>query len=229
MNNTSNLLANGAGASELVNVICDGIGITRRPGLVPADGVTFDAVNYSAVLGKVRYRVMDAGALWAWGPDAVQHSVLTTPGGAFRSIKEEGGSLFVEVKREGAMRAERFDPDAYTDTAADGSPLPFSHIIVPLPPSVQGAGAETRLIRACFRLLDTRAMRVDTGRGLSQIPFRRFGKNVLDDAPPPFSGDVQVRAIGWRRAATIPLWRIEQDDPQPFTLLKVLTEWKDVA
>ncbi|MCA1908919.1 MAG: hypothetical protein LDL39_11220, partial [Magnetospirillum sp.] len=109
--------------------------------------------------------------------------------------------------------------------------LPFTHEIEPLPPVVQaaggaGPGAVVRLIRAHFRLLDTQALHLDTGKGPLPVPFRRFGRHSFDSGPPVFSGDVQVRAIGWKRDAFAPLWRISQDVPLPCTVLAVATEMK---
>ena len=43
------------------------------------------------------------------------------------------------------------------------------------------------------------------------------------DPPPPFTGDVARRAVGWRRDGLAPPWRIEQDLPLPLTLLSVTT------
>ncbi len=109
--------------------------------------------------------------------------------------------------------------------------LAYTHEIEPLPPVVQtatgaGPGAVVRLVRAHFRLLDTKALHIDTGRGLTPIAFRRFGRQQFDAAPPPFSGDVQIRAIGWKRDAFQPLWRVRQDIPMPSTILAVATEMK---
>jgi hypothetical protein len=109
--------------------------------------------------------------------------------------------------------------------------LPYIHEIEPLPPVVQsaggaGPGAVVRLIRAHFRLLDTQALHLDTGKGPVPVPFRRFGRHSFDAGPPLFSGDVQIRAIGWKRDAFAPLWRIAQDAPLPCTVLAVATEMK---
>ncbi|KAF0225915.1 MAG: hypothetical protein FD176_70 [Rhodospirillaceae bacterium] len=109
--------------------------------------------------------------------------------------------------------------------------LPYTHEIEPLPPVVQsaggaGPGAVVRLIRAHFRLLDTQALHLDTGKGPVPVPFRRFGRHSFDAGPPLFSGDVQIRAIGWKRDAFAPLWRIAQDAPLPCTVLAVATEMK---
>lgn len=85
---------------------------------------------------------------------------------------------------------------------------------------------KARPVEIIFRLQDTAVLRLDTGKGLMDVPFKRFGGGLLDSPPAPFSGDKQVRALGWRKNATEPLWRIEQDAPFHFTLLAVMTEIK---
>lgn len=108
--------------------------------------------------------------------------------------------------------------------------LPFAHVIEPLPLHLAGVegGAQdmaVRLVRASFRLLDTEAMLVDVGRGLTSVPFRRFGDDLTGEGKAsPFTGDKTVRALGWRRNAIDPLWRVDQDLPVRCTILSVLTE-----
>jgi len=108
--------------------------------------------------------------------------------------------------------------------------LPYTHIIEPLPPSELGAaggGRRIRLIEGIFRLQDTQALRLDVGRGLSDITLKEIGQNLTLNAPPEkVSGDIRVRALGWQADGTQPLWRIEQDTPLAFTLLSVTTELK---
>lgn len=225
MLHTSILSPDGTGASELVNVIADGNSISRRPGLVPAPGLSFSCFDMAAVLGRLLYQVRDDGTILVCSK---KPSVLTTPGGLFRSVKVLGGDLCVEVERDGILQPERFSPQAYADTPAGSYPLPFSHIIAASPPCDESSCQHARLVTALFRLLDTGAFRVDSGRGLTKVPFRRFGCGGSDSSPPMFSGDVRIRAIGWKRPAAEPLWRIEQDDQRPFVLLKAITEWKEV-
>lgn len=110
--------------------------------------------------------------------------------------------------------------------------LPFGHEIEPLPPTARspigsGEGVPVRLIRATFRLLETGALRIDCGRGFRDVPFKKLGAaSVLDTGPTNFTGDVGIRAIGWRRDGVSPLWRIGQSTPLPCTLLGVNTEIK---
>lgn len=109
--------------------------------------------------------------------------------------------------------------------------LPYTHEIEPLPPVVQagnsqGTGSIVRLVKAHFRMLDSKALHLDTGRGLTIVPFRRFGSHQFDAPVPFFSGDVQIRAIGWKRDAFQPLWRVSQAVPLPCTILAVATEMK---
>jgi hypothetical protein len=106
--------------------------------------------------------------------------------------------------------------------------LGFTHVIEPLPPELAGQyGARTgpvRLVSVTFRLLETAALTVDLGAGPKPVPFRRLGPGVLDRGPQLFTGDRSLRAIGWRRDVTQPLWRIASDAPLPLTLLSVTTE-----
>ncbi|MBI5165304.1 MAG: hypothetical protein HY985_15540 [Magnetospirillum sp.] len=137
-------------------------------------------------------------------------------------VLADGGSLYQLTVEGGAIVL----PEPAT-TVQMG--LAFTHVIEPLPPVVQGGGStglKARLVRAAFRLLDTQAFHIDTGRGLTPIPFRRFGTTRYGEAPPAFSGDVQIRAIGWTRDAFKPLWRVAQDVPLPCTVLSVATEMK---
>ena len=77
-----------------------------------------------------------------------------------------------------------------------------------------------------FRLLETAALDVDLGRGPAPVPFRRLDTPLLDAPPPRFSGDVRLSALGWRRDAMRPLWRISGDAPLPLTLLSVTTDMR---
>jgi hypothetical protein len=107
--------------------------------------------------------------------------------------------------------------------------LPYSHRIEPLPANLlgQASGADlVRLIAVTFRLEDTAALRVDLGRGLQDLPLHRLGPQPADGVPPRVSGDRRLRALGWRRDIDVPLWRIEQDAPLPFTLLSVTMDMK---
>ncbi|SDG42995.1 hypothetical protein [Roseospirillum parvum] len=137
----------------------------------------------------------------------------------------EGADLGLLPVEEGALEL----PYAVSEISAG---LPYSHLIEPLPPTASGAGRGSpgltvRLIRAVFRLKDTAGLKLDTGRGPRDVPFKRLGAaGVLDTAPPLFSGDVGVRALGWVRDGTKPLWRVSGDAPLPCTVLSVTTEMK---
>jgi len=108
--------------------------------------------------------------------------------------------------------------------------LAYTHVIAPLPPAATGEGSmirKVRLIESVFRVEETQALRLDVGRGLKDISLRQIGEDEILDAPPPsVSGDIRVRALGWRGELSEPLWRIEQAAPLAFTLLSVMTEVK---
>ncbi len=106
--------------------------------------------------------------------------------------------------------------------------LPYTHVIEPMPPSPlnnTGIVRKVRLLEVIFRLQDTRALRLDVGRGLQDISLREIGEDsILDEPAPLVNGDISVRALGWQKEPSDSLWRIEQSTPLPFTLLSVATE-----
>jgi len=108
--------------------------------------------------------------------------------------------------------------------------LAFRHLVEPLPPDLATAvgvrAAPLRLVSVTFRLLETASLAVDLGSGVRPMPFRRLDTPLLDAAPQRFTGDVRLRALGWRRDALATLWRIEDDTPLPMTLLSVITEMR---
>lgn len=99
--------------------------------------------------------------------------------------------------------------------------LAFAHQVEPLP--VPAQGRRVRPVDVTFRVSRTRYLQVDVGRGPIPLPVNRYGSARFDTAPPEFTGDVPVRAGGWRASMASPLWRIEDDSPYPFTLLAVAT------
>ena len=107
--------------------------------------------------------------------------------------------------------------------------LPFVHVIEPLPAvaaSGLGQAPVYRPIRITLRLFETQSLRVDTGDGLREVALHTVGGGPTDRNPSPFSGDLSLRALGWRRGAEQPPWRIEQDTPLPCALLSATTEVK---
>jgi len=143
----------------------------------------------------------------------------------------EGETL--KVVADGAVAADA-DVSGGSITLAEAAStvslgLGFDHEIEPLPPFIQSSrggtqGGRVRLVSLTLRLKDTATLSLDTGRGLKEVPFKRFGAQVLDSSPPSFTGDMKIRALGWKKDGTDPLWTIKQSTPLPFTLLSVSTE-----
>ncbi len=106
--------------------------------------------------------------------------------------------------------------------------LPFIHEIAALPPAGSDGtrahgGNALRLVSVTFRVQQTEQLRVDTGRGFRDVAL---GRGRQEDAA--YSGDVSLRALGWRRGSAgrdnDGLWRIAGDFPRPFLLLGVASE-----
>ena len=119
-----------------------------------------------------------------------------------------------------------------------------------------GSGPPLRIVRATFRVAGTQSLRVDVGQGFREIipgasppthssasgdesqaagsggPAAHAddppdpGLSISDPVPEPITGDVTVRALGWKTEAMTPLWRIEQRAPRRFSLLSVTLDLK---
>ena len=143
--------------------------------------------------------------------------------GATVGVLADGAPRQDAVVSQGAVTL-----DAPASTAQIG--LAYAHEIEPLPPELAGAlgarAAPLRLVSVSFRLLETAALEVDLGRGPTPVPFRRLDTPLLDAPPPRFSGDVRLAALGWRRDAMRPLWRITGQAPLPLTLLSATTDMR---
>ncbi len=94
----------------------------------------------------------------------------------------------------------------------------FTHELIPFAPTDAGAGVAAdrpwRPVRVTLRLLETYRLAVDLGRGAGAVPLPAV----------PHTGDVSLRALGWRRGEDPPAFRLQDDDPRPFTLLSVTLE-----
>ena len=178
-------------------------------------------------LGTYRLERFDTGT----GLDAAMTGSATAPQDVWTGLGHLEGQS-VGVLADGAPRESSLvvngritiDPPARAVQAG----LVFRHVIEPLPPALAtasgAASAPLRLVSATFRLLDTPALEVDLGRGVQPVSFRRLDTALLDAPPAPFTGDVSLRGLGWRRDAMAPLWRVEGETPLPLTLLSVTTD-----
>ncbi|MCK5285364.1 MAG: hypothetical protein KAJ86_07250, partial [Alphaproteobacteria bacterium] len=165
--------------------------------------------------------------------DSALTGISATPTSEWSGLDHLEGKT-VSVVADGHVQSDKtvIDGAVTIDEAAISVEigLSYTHKIEPLPPSAVGSaggGRKIRLIEAIFRVQDTAALKLDVGRGINDIALRQFGEYpILDEPPPKVSGDIRVRALGWQKDGTSPLWRIEQEVPLPFTLLSVSAEIK---
>jgi hypothetical protein len=96
--------------------------------------------------------------------------------------------------------------------------LPFTHEIEPSAVSgAAGLAIVYRPVRVIVRVLDTGEITIDTGSGPRSLPL----PGATDAG---FSGDLTLRAMGWRRGLDAVPWRIAQAAPAPCTILAVTTD-----
>jgi len=193
-----------------------------------------------SVVGEDIYLLLDRDGTFmieqfdaALNMDAALSGEDTTPATAWSGMDHLEGRT-VSIVADGVVQADQVVTGG-TITLVEAANkveigLAYTHLIEPLPPSAVasgGAGRAVRLVEAIFRLEDTAALRVDTGRGMMDVTLRQLGEDPILGAPPPLvSGDISVRALGWKNETDAPLWRIEQSIPLSFTMLSVTTELK---
>lgn len=160
--------------------------------------------------------------------DAGLAGVATTPTTKWSGLDHLEG-MTVKVVADGSVRGDRVvEGGAITleePASAVEAGLGYTHVIEPLPPSFEsvgsGSGARMRPVSITFRLWETGALRLDIGKGLRDISFKRMGQELFDIPRVLYCGDKTIRSTGWRSSNFQPIWRIEQDIPLPFTLLAV--------
>lgn len=109
--------------------------------------------------------------------------------------------------------------------------LPYSHLIEPLPYMLDAqrpySPKALRVINAIFRIIANKSFSVDLGNGYLPVPLKRIHRDQIFDSPPSvYSGDVELRALGWIRDMDKPMWSVKSDEPLAFTLLSVVSEIK---
>ncbi|MDH0639093.1 hypothetical protein N5D52_19335 [Pseudomonas sp. GD03860] len=103
--------------------------------------------------------------------------------------------------------------------------LHFSSRIKTLTPEVMGGtgsaqGNSMRIGEVTIRFLETTGCRLK-GQGVEQtISFRNLGEDVLDQAPPLFTGEKRLENLSWDRGSA--QLEIIQDQPLPFHVLCVI-------
>lgn len=125
--------------------------------------------------------------------------------------------------------------DGYLDIAEPAQDIVvgygYEHIVEPLPFMIDSARPYPprafRVVSGLFRIIDSRTFCIDLGNGHFEVPLKRMYKDKLLDAPAiSYSGDVELRSLGWLQDMEKPFWSIKSQVPMPFTLLSAVVEIK---
>ncbi|MEL4181235.1 hypothetical protein [Roseateles sp. PN1] len=106
--------------------------------------------------------------------------------------------------------------------------LPFPSYGTLLTPEVQtgfgsAQGQPARTGKTKMRFLDTIGAVIQNNQGNKQVvPFRQFGPGILDQAPMPFSGLVDISLLGWETGDSEVT--VYQEDPLPMHVLSVVRQ-----
>ena len=109
--------------------------------------------------------------------------------------------------------------------------LSYEHIIEPLPLMLDSAKPYPpkayRMVYGIFRIIGTKSLCLDFGNGYFEVPLKKMYRDQILDSPPnAYSGDIELRSIGWIREPQKPMWSIKSSVPDAFELLSVATEIK---
>lgn len=109
--------------------------------------------------------------------------------------------------------------------------LPYEHIVEPLPFMCEASKPYPpkayRVVQSLFRISRSKSLKLDLGSGYFEVPLRKIHHDrILDTPPSEYSGDIELRSLGWIRDMQKPMWRIKSDVPAGFCLLSVVNEIK---
>lgn len=140
------------------------------------------------------------------------------------AIIADGFSVDKQVVRDGSIELLEAAKELIIGT-------PYEHLIEPLPYMVEAASpyspSAVRIINARFKIINTKSFCIDLGQGYFQVPLRRVHRDAILDSPPiRYSGDINLRLLGWVREMEKPMWSIKSDEPLEFTLLAAVLEIK---
>ena len=183
------------------------------------NGTFLERLDESAKLDNSRILTLDSSESLISGlEDFNGQTIQLIANGAYQGT---------QTVTNGQITLNQPTPNQPTQTIEIG--LPFSVKLAPLPLSINGQPvfaslSPVRLVRASFRLQDSTALLVNTGRGNQTVLGPQLGTLQLDQPTDPFSGEKTIHALGWCEDTTQPLWKIEQDLPEPLTVLSVNAE-----
>ena len=109
--------------------------------------------------------------------------------------------------------------------------MPYAHKIEPLPfvnpYQVPQSPSSLRVVSGVFRILNSIGFCINMGKGYYEVPMKRFSEYlVFDENPKPYTGDIELRALGWIRNINRAMWSIQSDTPTAFTLLSAALKVK---
>jgi hypothetical protein len=138
------------------------------------------------------------------------------PGGPHRQRQGDGVVLADQVVTAGKITIER-------PAFAIEIGLNYITTVVTLTPDLAGpvgssSGSAYSIHSAIVRLLETIGCTVN----FQELPFRRLGNEVLDQAPEPFTGDMPAGNLGWNDGQAQVI--VQQKLPYPMQLLAVVSK-----
>ncbi len=109
--------------------------------------------------------------------------------------------------------------------------LEYEHVIEPLPLTLAESkylSPKTyRITDSQFRIINSKTLRLMYNNQYVEVPLSKLNDdNLLDSPPDTYSGDVEIKALGWIRNLDKAMWSIHGVEPYAFTLLSVVNNIK---
>ncbi len=107
----------------------------------------------------------------------------------------------------------------------------YEHVIEPLPLTVDGSRVMSpknyRVVDSQFRIINSKSLRLLYNGKYVEVPLAKLdSQRVLDIPLDVYSGDVEIKSLGWVRDLNKPMWSIHGVEPYAFTLLSVINNVK---
>ncbi len=107
----------------------------------------------------------------------------------------------------------------------------YEHVIEPLPLTIDGNRVSSpksyRLTDSQFRIINSKTLRLLYNGKYVEVPLSKLDKQRLLDIPLDcYSGDVEIKSLGWIRDLKKTMWSIHGVEPYAFTLLSVINNIK---
>ncbi|MCT4552148.1 MAG: hypothetical protein N4A44_00610 [Alphaproteobacteria bacterium] len=105
--------------------------------------------------------------------------------------------------------------------------IAYRHILAPSPEMIEFK--KIRLLEVSFRLSESKNLSIDTGQGIKNISLKEYDNSETflssENIKGTFSGDINIKSFGWKKAGSQILWKIDDYYPNNFKVISSLSKF----